>query len=531
MSDKIISEEALLALAIKGGGGGGGGDGDMKKSVYDTDNNGIVDNAEKVNNHTVDKDVPSDAKFTDTVYDDTAISNRVSGIEEVIPKDATSSNPLATESDIPTVVANPSGSASAGDLTKIQIGDNIYEIPSGGGSASGGGLTADVLYSRGSYPSQSVAGTKRTYTMAHSIDDYDAVYVLGWTYWNSASGYEMLDGRLIFKSEYYLKPTTDPTEYWTHFINGSYSNSTRHLLWIFDNNTTLKSVSETNEGGNEPILYKVYGLKFGAGVAKHISYDNTTSGLTADNVQDAIDEIAASGGGNTVSKTRYQISSSSWSSSANSDGFYTLTATLNPAIGSSPDVYVAGSADGTQPTDTEKGQFAYVKRCKVNGSTLTLYASSKPSSTFYIWVEGVNGTGSGDIVGNVIQPNGASGAVDYSTSEVATGEHWIDGKMIYKKTFSFTLSTMPSGATSVWSGYTTDIRDSETIIKCESTLTFTTEGVTVSRTPYDKPEKGYCVYASRNKTDTTYPMSLNAYHYDSLYDGGTITATVYYTKL
>ena len=115
-----------------------------------------------------------------------------------------------------------------------------------------------------------------------------------------------------------------------------------------------------------------------------------------------------SGGGNTVSKTRYQISSSSWSSSANSDGYYTLTTTLNPAIGSSPDVYVAGSADGTQPTDTEKGQFAYVKRCKVNGSTLTLYASSKPSSTFYIWVEGVNGTGSGDIVGNVIQPNGES---------------------------------------------------------------------------------------------------------------------------
>lgn len=37
----------------------GQGSGDMLKSTYDTDNNGIVDNAEKVNNHTVESDVPS----------------------------------------------------------------------------------------------------------------------------------------------------------------------------------------------------------------------------------------------------------------------------------------------------------------------------------------------------------------------------------------------------------------------------------------------------------------------------------------
>ena len=57
------------------------GSGDMTKSVYDTDDNGIVDNAEKVNNHTVNKDVPSNAVFTDTVYDDTALAGRVSALE------------------------------------------------------------------------------------------------------------------------------------------------------------------------------------------------------------------------------------------------------------------------------------------------------------------------------------------------------------------------------------------------------------------------------------------------------------------
>jgi len=44
------------------------GDGDMNKSVYDTDNDGIVDNAEKVNGYYVNCDVPSDAVFTDTTY-------------------------------------------------------------------------------------------------------------------------------------------------------------------------------------------------------------------------------------------------------------------------------------------------------------------------------------------------------------------------------------------------------------------------------------------------------------------------------
>lgn len=50
------------------------GGGDMLKSVYDINNNGVVDNSEKVNNHTVLSDVPANAVFTDTVYDDTAIT-------------------------------------------------------------------------------------------------------------------------------------------------------------------------------------------------------------------------------------------------------------------------------------------------------------------------------------------------------------------------------------------------------------------------------------------------------------------------
>lgn len=44
------------------------GYGNMMKETYDTNNNGIVDNAQKVNDHTVESDVPAGAVFTDTTY-------------------------------------------------------------------------------------------------------------------------------------------------------------------------------------------------------------------------------------------------------------------------------------------------------------------------------------------------------------------------------------------------------------------------------------------------------------------------------
>ena len=49
-------------------GADGQGSGDMRTEVYDVNQNGIVDNAEKVNNHTVNSDVPADAVFTEKTY-------------------------------------------------------------------------------------------------------------------------------------------------------------------------------------------------------------------------------------------------------------------------------------------------------------------------------------------------------------------------------------------------------------------------------------------------------------------------------
>jgi hypothetical protein len=70
----VTSGNKLMTQADVAGLGGG----DMLKSAYDTGATGSkVDtaiNAEKVNNHTVEEDVPSGALFTDTVYDDTAVA-------------------------------------------------------------------------------------------------------------------------------------------------------------------------------------------------------------------------------------------------------------------------------------------------------------------------------------------------------------------------------------------------------------------------------------------------------------------------
>lgn len=54
--------------SLKGEKGDKGDPGDMQKSVYDADNDGIVDNAKKVNGHTVQKDVPANADFNNTTY-------------------------------------------------------------------------------------------------------------------------------------------------------------------------------------------------------------------------------------------------------------------------------------------------------------------------------------------------------------------------------------------------------------------------------------------------------------------------------
>jgi hypothetical protein len=49
---KKLKKELILQMPTGSGGGGGSGSGDMLKSIYDQNNNGTVDNAEKLNGKT-----------------------------------------------------------------------------------------------------------------------------------------------------------------------------------------------------------------------------------------------------------------------------------------------------------------------------------------------------------------------------------------------------------------------------------------------------------------------------------------------
>ena len=126
-----------------------GADSDMLRSTYDINNNGIVDNAEKVNNHTVATDVPSGALFTDTIYthpnhsgDVTSVSDGAQTIVNGAVTLAKMAN-MATNSIIGRITAEtgePEILSDANVRTIINVADgaNNYSLPTATDSVLGG---------------------------------------------------------------------------------------------------------------------------------------------------------------------------------------------------------------------------------------------------------------------------------------------------------------------------------------------------------------------------------------------------------
>ena len=129
-------------------------------------------NADTVNRHTVEVDVPSNAKFTDTVYDDTELSNRVKNIEddyidsaklELHANDEThiidtersnwnDANDKKHTHSNKTVLDNTTASFTEEEKTKlanIAENANAYTLPSAGTSLGGVKSGGDVTISNG----------------------------------------------------------------------------------------------------------------------------------------------------------------------------------------------------------------------------------------------------------------------------------------------------------------------------------------------------------------------------------------------
>lgn len=120
------------------------GTGDMLKNVYDTNNNGIVDNAEKVNGLTVQTAVPANAKFTDTTYG--VVSTSANGLAPKLPGNTTSY--LRGDGTWATISV-PSGAVSGvkGNAESTYRTGNVNLTPANIGAIPNGGsitLTSDL---------------------------------------------------------------------------------------------------------------------------------------------------------------------------------------------------------------------------------------------------------------------------------------------------------------------------------------------------------------------------------------------------
>ncbi len=113
--------------------------GDMKTSVYDTTQNGIVDNAEKVNGFTVAKNVPSDAKFTDTITDISGKADKSQVLTNV------PANAKFTDTNTITTVNGKTGVITKDDITALGIPaqDTIVDIGGKVDKVTGKGLSTN----------------------------------------------------------------------------------------------------------------------------------------------------------------------------------------------------------------------------------------------------------------------------------------------------------------------------------------------------------------------------------------------------
>lgn len=122
LSTKPVTSDGIKSYvdnAIQVSGGG-----DMLRSVYDTNQDGVVDNAELVNGHTVAVDVPANAQFTDTTYEFgtayNAVTNKAATLADIPTDISAFTNDVGyltsyTETE-PTFIASPAATITAQDI-------------------------------------------------------------------------------------------------------------------------------------------------------------------------------------------------------------------------------------------------------------------------------------------------------------------------------------------------------------------------------------------------------------------------------
>lgn len=172
--------------------------------------------------------------------------------------------------------------------------------------------------------------------------------------------------------------------------------------------TNLTDVNITNPTAGEVLKYNSTTQKWENGTggggggtsADDVSYDNTSSGLTATNVQDAIDEVVTDVGNLSTemddkhTSTTLAVSLTGWATDTTSQSGTTLykkQISLTSVYVESPSVDIGAGTGYVLPTSAEQESYNLIQYVTVDDTVpcLYLYASEIPTTAFYIKVVGV----------------------------------------------------------------------------------------------------------------------------------------------
>ena len=378
-------------------GANGKGSGDMLASVYDTNNNGIVDNAEKVNNHTVESNVPTNAKFTDTTY---AVAT-------------TSVNGLMSSND-------------KKKIDGISEGANKTIVDSSLSDSSTNPIQNKIIYSALAGKANTNHGT-HVPSVCNSVADWNNATTNGW-YMGCGIANAPITGNVWFmgnviahNSNYVIQEVYQFTESTSANVISKYMRAKVNGTWgawvevtvgkqvptdakFTDTNTTYSNATTTASGlMSSSDKTKLDGIATGA---NKITIDTALSSTSTNPVQNKVLNTALSGKASSNHTHNYAGASSAGGAA---------TTALN---------CTGNSATATKATQDSGGQqinTTYIKNLSVSENTIT-------------YTKG----------------NGTTGKITtqdkYSTNEVKTDKTWIDGKAIYRKVFNISNPTFSNNA-------------------------------------------------------------------------------------
>lgn len=156
-------------------------------------------------------------------------------------------------------------------VNKIYYMGTEYANTNGGSGGGSARLDATVLY-------DTPITANGTYTLADSYENYDFISI------KAGNGTSECDIHTYAVDD--LKRAISDSKVITNPNTGGWFNFTISANEITIPNKTVHTIYGV-------IGYKIVGGGSGSSEAEDINYDNTTSQLTADNVQDAIDEVVA----------------------------------------------------------------------------------------------------------------------------------------------------------------------------------------------------------------------------------------------